>query len=91
MALDGDATLTLQIHVIEHLPLSHLDGLGVFQQTVGQGRFTMVDMGYDAEISYVIHSIYLFRPQIYKKLLALPNELGIFSGCNKKIRYETSV
>ena len=58
MALDGDAALLLQIHVVEHLPLGDLDGFRVLQQSVGQGRFAVVDMRYDAEISDVIH-VYL--------------------------------
>ena len=55
VALDGDAALLLQIHVVEHLPLGDLDGFRVLQQSVGQGRFAVVDMRYDAEISDVIH------------------------------------
>ena len=37
VALNRYTTFTLQIHVVKHLTLRHLDGLGVFQQTVGQG------------------------------------------------------
>ena len=35
VALDGDATLALQIHVVEHLIFSHSDSLGVFEESVG--------------------------------------------------------
>jgi hypothetical protein len=55
VALDGDAPLALQVHIVEHLPFGHLNGFGIFQQTVGQGRLSMVDMGYDAEVSDIIH------------------------------------
>ena len=34
VALDGDATLTLQVHVIKHLSFGDLDGLGEFQHSV---------------------------------------------------------
>ena len=35
MTLDGDATFTLQVHVIKHLSFGDLDGVGEFQHTVG--------------------------------------------------------
>ena len=56
VALDGDAALTLQIHVVQHLTLRDLDGLGALQQTVGQGALAVIDMGYDAKIPYMVHS-----------------------------------
>jgi hypothetical protein len=37
VALDGDATLPLQIHIVQHLPVCHLDGIGVLEQAVGKG------------------------------------------------------
>ena len=55
MALDGDASLFLQVHIVEHLPFGDLDGVGVFQQSICQGRLTMVYMCDDAEITYVLH------------------------------------
>ena len=36
MALDSNATLTLQIHVVKHLALSYLDCLCTLQQSVGK-------------------------------------------------------
>ena len=36
VALDGDAALTLQIHVVQHLALRNLYRMGTFQQAVGQ-------------------------------------------------------
>ena len=56
VALNRNAALALQIHVVQHLSLRHLDGLGELQQTVGQRRLPMVDMCNDAEISYMIHN-----------------------------------
>ncbi len=51
--LDGDAPLSLQIHVVQdlvlHDPLLHRAAL--FDQTVGQGGLAVVDMGDDREIS----------------------------------------
>jgi hypothetical protein len=29
--------------------------MGMFQEAVGQGRFTVVDMGYDTEIPNILH------------------------------------
>ena len=57
VALDGDAALALQVHIVEHLrlhlPLPHR--LGVLQQTVGQRRLAVVDVRYDAEVSDILH------------------------------------
>ena len=57
MALDGDALFALQVHVVQdlglHFPL--VERIGLFQQTVGQCRFSVVDMSYDAKIAYVFH------------------------------------
>ena len=36
VALDGNASLSLQLHVIEHLPFSNLNGISKLQQTVCQ-------------------------------------------------------
>jgi hypothetical protein len=50
---DGDAALPFQIHCVQHLGL-HLPcgkGAGHFQQTVGESRLAVVDMGDDGEIS----------------------------------------
>ena len=55
VALDGDATLTLQVHVIKHLSLSDLYGLGEFQHSVSQRRLSVIDMRNDTEISDMIH------------------------------------
>ena len=57
VALDGDATLALEVHVVEHLIDEFLvvERMGEFQKPIGQGGFTMVDMGYDAKISDVFH------------------------------------
>ena len=53
LQLDRDAALTLQIHVVQelllHVPVGHR--ACVLQQTVGQRRFAVVDMGNDAEIA----------------------------------------
>ena len=57
MALDGNATLALQFHIIQHLSLRHLDGLGILQEAVGQGTLTVVNVGYDAEVSYMVHRL----------------------------------
>ena len=57
VALDGDATLLFQFHVVEHLVLhvALADGVGRLEQTVGKGALAMVDMGYDAEVAYILH------------------------------------
>ena len=59
MALDCDATLSFQIHIIKHLSFSNLDGLGLLQKSVCQGTFTMVYMCNNAEISYFIYILHI--------------------------------
>ena len=69
MALDGNSSFLLQIHVIKHLSFGHLDGLGKLQQTIGQSRLAVVNMSNNAKIAYILHSefllFYLFRGQRY--------------------------
>ena len=36
VTLNGNAAFAFQVHVVEHLTLSHLNGLRVLQQTVGE-------------------------------------------------------
>jgi hypothetical protein len=67
VALDGDATLLFQVHIIEHLPFGHGDGFCVFQQAVSQRTFPVVDVGYDAEVSYVLHDCLRILRQSYEK------------------------
>jgi hypothetical protein len=55
VALDGDSAFTFQIHIIQHLPFSDLNGVGTLQQTVGQGTLSVVDMSDDTEVSYMFH------------------------------------
>ena len=53
LALDRDATLTLDVHPVEilrtHLP--RINHAGDLQHPVGQGRLAMVDMRDDAEVA----------------------------------------
>ena len=53
VGFDGDAALPLQVHRVEDL-LHHLalgQRAGDFEQTVGQRRLAVVDMGNDGEIA----------------------------------------
>ena len=56
MALDGDATLFFQLHIVKHLIL-HIalrHGVGDFQQSVCQRAFAVVNVGNDTEITDVL-------------------------------------
>jgi hypothetical protein len=57
VALDGDATFALQIHIIErlggHIPIA--DGFGKLKESIGQGAFAVVNVGNDAKVAYVLH------------------------------------
>ena len=55
LRLDGDAALALDVHRIEHLR-AHLalgEGAADLDQTVGEGRLAVVDMGDDGEVADV--------------------------------------
>ena len=56
LSLDGDTALSLQIHIVQDLRL-HLS-LGqktcLLYNTIGQGRFTVVDVGDNTKISDVL-------------------------------------
>ncbi len=56
LGLDGDAALTLDIHIVQHL-LGHI-ALGKttrrLDQPVGKGGFAMVDMGDDGEVADMV-------------------------------------
>ena len=67
LRLNGDAALTLQVHPVQILlaGLTLADHVGQFQNAVGQGGFTMVDVGNDAKIADVVlfgHGVFL-RPE----------------------------
>ena len=54
LALYGDAALAFDVHVVEHLIL-HLAGVydpGLLDEAIRQSRFAMIDVRYDAKISY---------------------------------------
>ena len=55
VALDGDAALALEVHIVEHLPFGDLDGVGELKQTVGKRRLAVIDVGDDAEVAYMFH------------------------------------
>jgi hypothetical protein len=54
---DGDAALTLKLHRVEYL-IAHFalfNGACKLQKAVSQGRLTVIYVGYDAEITYMLH------------------------------------
>lgn len=57
MALDRNATFTFQVHVIEYLlaGITFRNGICPLQQTIGKGRFPVVDVGNYAKITKVFH------------------------------------
>jgi len=67
LSLDGDAALTLQVHLVQELVLLFPggNGAGELKQAVGDGRFAMVDMGDDGEIAYVLeYHIVLYHGEV---------------------------
>jgi 4-hydroxybenzoate polyprenyltransferase len=59
VALYGDTLFAFEFHVVQHLSLTLAlgDGGGSFEQAVGEGAFTVVDVCYDAKVAYVFHLI----------------------------------
>ncbi len=57
VAFNGDASLALQLHIVEHLCLKVFTFycFGYFEQTVGQRAFAVVDVCYNAKITNVFH------------------------------------
>ncbi|OAV71736.1 hypothetical protein Barb7_03162 [Bacteroidales bacterium Barb7] len=69
MALDGNAALALQIHIVQHLRLHvfGINGFGGFKQAVCQGTFAVIYMSDDTEITDILHQLRLFfkRANVY--------------------------
>ena len=57
VALDRDALLLLQVHVVQDLVLhvARRERLGELQQAVRQGALPMVDVRDDTEVPNVLH------------------------------------
>ena len=53
---DRDAALALEVHVVEHLVvhLASFDRARLLQQTIGERRLAVVDVGDDREVSDVL-------------------------------------
>jgi len=59
LAFDGDAALTLNIHIVEEL-IMELTISNLFTKlnhTISQGGFSVIDMSYDGKVSYIFHDI----------------------------------
>ena len=59
LALDRNAAFALDVHIIEDLvaELPVVDELRILDKTVGECRLSVVNMGYNAKISYVFHKV----------------------------------
>ena len=58
VAFDGNAAFPFDIHIVQHLILkiSFITDTGKLDQPVGQCGLTVIDMGNDAEVSYILHN-----------------------------------
>ena len=57
LRLDGDAAFAFQVHAVENL-FTHFavgESSAVFDKTVGQGGFAVVDVSNDGKITDVVH------------------------------------
>ena len=68
VALDGDASLALQIHVVQRLLLQFAVGNGSrgLEEPIGQGALPVVDVGDDAEVADVLHGSKFRRSHVPK-------------------------
>jgi hypothetical protein len=59
MAFDGYASFAFKIHVVEYLRLQVFggNGVGVLKQSVGKSALAVIDVCYDAKISYPFHRV----------------------------------
>lgn len=80
MALDGDTSFALQIHVVKHLIFRNLNCGRLLQKAVGKSRLSVVDMRNNAEISYMFHSLIILLSCKYS------NFFGDSSYLCKKIK-----
>ena len=55
MTLDGNTSFLFEVHIIQHLTLSHFDSLSILQQTIGQSRLTMVNMRNNTKVTDMFH------------------------------------
>ena len=80
--LDGNAPLPLQIHVVQqlglHLPLG--DGVAQLDQPVGEGGFTVVDMGDDGKVADFALITHKFKTSKQERSF-----LGVAPGINEVI------
>lgn len=61
IAFDGDTAFPLNIHIVQNLILKipFIADTGELNQTVGKRGFSVINMGYYAEVSYVFHNTLL--------------------------------
>ena len=80
MTFDSDTTLTLKIHIVEHLRLHILgiNSLCKFQKAVGQCTLSVIDMSYYAEISDILHIYIILECKGSKKseILQISKQVG---------------
>ena len=57
MALDRYTSLSFQVHIVQDLILQIFagDGVGIFEQPIGQGTLAVVDMCNNAEVADILH------------------------------------
>jgi hypothetical protein len=57
MAFDGDSPFPFEVHIIEGLFLhvTFADGVGKFQQAVGECTLSMIDVGDNTKVANMFH------------------------------------
>ena len=79
LRLDGNATLTLQIHGIEHLRFHFAVGQAATQMNdaVSEGGFAMINVSDDRKIADMLHAVFCVLKRIPLATDGIRNAPGI--------------
>jgi len=60
VALDGYPSLPFEIHAVQNLvaKLALVDEPGILDKAIGKGRFPVINVGDDAEVTYLGHGVF---------------------------------
>jgi len=82
VTLDGDAPFTLEIHGVQDLipevPVAY--EIGVLDEAICQGGFSVIDMSDDTEVAGLVHSSPSFTPEDRKASISGEHDHLSYSG-----------
>ena len=83
LTLDGDATLALDVHIVQDLILevSLIHQTRMLDEAVSEGRFSVVNVCDDAEVAYIFHG------RFFRNVGYFSNALENFGSLAEEIRF----